>query len=130
MNYSEAIVYLKEHDIKKPDGTYYEFGEDIPEAPERAMTDQINEVEGREGGGRGGGGESFSTVCVVWFPMHCLRNVYLLGLCQVVLLLVLSNITGALFQCYPFPSLSSLSPSTLPFPLPPSLSSCVDSLRR
>lgn len=44
MNYSEAIVYLKEHNIKKDDGTYYEFGEDIPEAPERAMTDKINEV--------------------------------------------------------------------------------------
>ena len=27
MNYTEAIVYLKEHDIKKEDGTYYEFGE-------------------------------------------------------------------------------------------------------
>lgn len=27
MNYSEAIVWLKEHDIKKDDGTYYEFGE-------------------------------------------------------------------------------------------------------
>ena len=44
MNYSEAIVYLKENDIKKDDGTYYEFGEDIPEAPERAMTDKINVV--------------------------------------------------------------------------------------
>ena len=44
MNYTEAIDYLKENDIKKPDGTYYEFGEDIPEAPERAMTDKINEV--------------------------------------------------------------------------------------
>ena len=44
MNYSEAIEYLREHDIKKEDGTYYEFGEDIPEAPERAMTDKINEV--------------------------------------------------------------------------------------
>lgn len=44
MDYGEAITYLKEHDIKKEDGTYYEFGEDIPEAPERAMTDQINEV--------------------------------------------------------------------------------------
>lgn len=43
MNYSEAIVYLKENDIKKEDGSYYEFGEDIPEAPERAMTDKINE---------------------------------------------------------------------------------------
>lgn len=44
MDYSEAIKYLKENDIKKDDGTYYEFGEDIPEAPERAMTDKINEV--------------------------------------------------------------------------------------
>lgn len=43
MNYSDAITYLKEHDIKKEDGTYYEFGEDIPEMPERKMTDQINE---------------------------------------------------------------------------------------
>ncbi|XP_077319081.1 asparagine--tRNA ligase, cytoplasmic [Lithobates pipiens] len=43
MNYSEAITWLKEHDVKKDDGTYYEFGEDIPEAPERLMTDSINE---------------------------------------------------------------------------------------
>ncbi|KAM9328938.1 asparagine--tRNA ligase, cytoplasmic [Gastrophryne carolinensis] len=43
MNYSEAIAWLKEHDVKKDDGTYYEFGEDIPEAPERLMTDAINE---------------------------------------------------------------------------------------
>ncbi|KAJ8028991.1 Asparagine--tRNA ligase, cytoplasmic [Holothuria leucospilota] len=43
MDYSDAIKYLKEHDIKKDDGTYYEFGEDIPEMPERKMTDQINE---------------------------------------------------------------------------------------
>lgn len=27
MNYSDAIVYLKEHNIKKDDGTFYEFGE-------------------------------------------------------------------------------------------------------
>lgn len=27
MNYADAIIYLKEHDIKKDDGTYYEFGE-------------------------------------------------------------------------------------------------------
>ncbi len=44
MDYSEAIEYLREHDIKKEDGSYYEFGDDIPEAPERIMTDQINEV--------------------------------------------------------------------------------------
>ncbi|XP_065716123.1 asparagine--tRNA ligase, cytoplasmic [Patagioenas fasciata] len=43
MNYSEAIEWLKEHDVKKDDGTHYEFGEDIPEAPERLMTDTINE---------------------------------------------------------------------------------------
>ncbi|KAK2509735.1 hypothetical protein MC885_020765 [Smutsia gigantea] len=43
MNYSDAIIWLKEHNIKKEDGTFYEFGEDIPEAPERLMTDTINE---------------------------------------------------------------------------------------
>ncbi|RXN11307.1 asparagine--tRNA cytoplasmic [Labeo rohita] len=44
MNYTEAIEWLKEHNIKKDDGTFYEFGEDIPEAPERQMTDTINET--------------------------------------------------------------------------------------
>lgn len=43
MLYSEAIVFLKENNITKDDGTFYEFGEDIPEAPERKMTDMINE---------------------------------------------------------------------------------------
>merc|ERR1712227_1111908 len=38
MDYKVAIEYLREHDIKKDDGTYYEFGDDIPEAPERKMT--------------------------------------------------------------------------------------------
>jgi asparaginyl-tRNA synthetase len=41
LDYVDAIKYLREHDIKKDDGTYYEFGEDIPEAPERKMTDAI-----------------------------------------------------------------------------------------
>ncbi|XP_051161420.1 asparagine--tRNA ligase, cytoplasmic [Leptopilina boulardi] len=43
MNYSDAIQYLKEHNITKEDGSFYEFGEDIPEMPERKMTDEINE---------------------------------------------------------------------------------------
>lgn len=43
LNYSDAITYLREHDIKKEDGTYYQFGDDIPEMPERKMTDEINE---------------------------------------------------------------------------------------
>lgn len=43
MPYSEAITYLKENNITKDDGTFYEFGEDIPEGPERKMTDKINE---------------------------------------------------------------------------------------
>ncbi|XP_066940772.1 asparagine--tRNA ligase, cytoplasmic isoform X1 [Macrobrachium rosenbergii] len=41
MPYADAIKYLKEHNITKEDGTLYEFGEDIPEMPERKMTDQI-----------------------------------------------------------------------------------------
>jgi len=43
MHYTEAIQWLKDHDYKKEDGTFYELGEDIPEAPERFMTDTINE---------------------------------------------------------------------------------------
>lgn len=43
MDYTDALVYLKEHDIRKEDGTYFEFGDDIPEAPERKMTDMIGE---------------------------------------------------------------------------------------
>lgn len=27
MHYADAIKWLKEHDVKKDDGTYYEFGE-------------------------------------------------------------------------------------------------------
>ncbi|XP_017117057.1 asparagine--tRNA ligase, cytoplasmic [Drosophila elegans] len=43
MNYVDAIKWLKENNVTKDDGTFYEFGEDIPEAPERKMTDTINE---------------------------------------------------------------------------------------
>lgn len=43
MEYADAIKYLKEHNITKENGEFYEFGEDIPEMPERKMTDQINE---------------------------------------------------------------------------------------
>lgn len=44
MNYVDAIEYLRENNITKEDGSFYEFGEDIPEMPERKMTDKINEV--------------------------------------------------------------------------------------
>lgn len=27
MNYSDAIEWLREHDVKKDDGTFYEFGD-------------------------------------------------------------------------------------------------------
>ncbi|XP_065836508.1 asparagine--tRNA ligase, cytoplasmic-like [Oscarella lobularis] len=43
MPYAEAIKWLHENNVTKDDGTFYEFGEDIPEAPERKMTDAINE---------------------------------------------------------------------------------------
>lgn len=43
MAYSEGIEWLRANDVRKEDGTFYEFGEDIPEAPERKMTDTIGE---------------------------------------------------------------------------------------
>jgi len=43
MKYAEAIDYLKTNGITKENGEFYEFGEDIPEMPERKMTDKINE---------------------------------------------------------------------------------------
>lgn len=47
MDYSEAIEWLAEHKVEKtlPDGTTapYVWGDDIPEAPERYMTDTIGE---------------------------------------------------------------------------------------
>lgn len=44
MDYADAIKFLKENNITKDDGSNYEFGEDIPEMPERKMTDMINKV--------------------------------------------------------------------------------------
>ncbi|XP_047998978.1 asparagine--tRNA ligase, cytoplasmic [Leguminivora glycinivorella] len=41
MAYTEALEYLKQHNITKEDGSFYEFGDDIPEQPERKMTDAI-----------------------------------------------------------------------------------------
>jgi asparaginyl-tRNA synthetase len=44
MTYSDAIEWLKQHGIKNDKtGKDFEFGEDIPELPERRMTDTINE---------------------------------------------------------------------------------------
>ncbi|KAL0213061.1 hypothetical protein RCL1_006687 [Eukaryota sp. TZLM3-RCL] len=45
MRYSEAIAWLKENRIYKDEEsqTFYEFGDDIPEAPERKMVDTIGE---------------------------------------------------------------------------------------
>lgn len=43
MQYGEAIEWLRAHDVRKDDGTLYEWGEDIPEKPERYMVDTIGE---------------------------------------------------------------------------------------
>jgi asparaginyl-tRNA synthetase len=43
MEYSEAIEWLRTNNVTKDDGSFYEFGEDIPEGPERKMTDAIGE---------------------------------------------------------------------------------------
>lgn len=44
MTYEDALVYCREHKIyKDPETeTHFEFGDDIPEKPEREMTDRIN----------------------------------------------------------------------------------------
>jgi asparaginyl-tRNA synthetase len=44
MPYADAIKYCNEHNIYKVEETkeHFQFGDDIPEGPERKMTDQIN----------------------------------------------------------------------------------------
>lgn len=43
MNYADAVKYCNEHNIYKDEETkeHFKFGDDIPEGPERRMTDQI-----------------------------------------------------------------------------------------
>ena len=43
MEYTAAIDWLNERQVLKEDGTPFEFGDDIPEKPERFMTDTIGE---------------------------------------------------------------------------------------
>ena len=44
MDYSEAIAWLQAHNVmREEDGLPFQFGDDIPEKPERFMTDTIGE---------------------------------------------------------------------------------------
>jgi asparaginyl-tRNA synthetase len=42
MAYVDAIQWLSDNNVTKEDGTPYVFGDDIPESPERKMTDAMN----------------------------------------------------------------------------------------
>jgi asparaginyl-tRNA synthetase len=44
MPYSEAIEWLQKHGVNNEEGKPFQFGEDIPEGPERQMTDAIGQV--------------------------------------------------------------------------------------
>ena len=44
MTYAEAIGWLRAHEIKTEEGRDFEFGDDIPEGPEREMTNKIGQV--------------------------------------------------------------------------------------
>jgi asparaginyl-tRNA synthetase len=46
MNYTDAIEYCRQHKIYKDEKTqtFFEFGDDIPEGPERKMIEMIGEV--------------------------------------------------------------------------------------
>ncbi|KAI3420352.1 hypothetical protein GPALN_003656 [Globodera pallida] len=43
MTYGEAIEWLQKHEVMNEEGKPFQFGEDIPEGPERIMTDTIGE---------------------------------------------------------------------------------------
>jgi asparaginyl-tRNA synthetase len=44
MTYAEAIEWLQKNNVHNEEGKPFQFGEDIPEGPERQMTDTIGQV--------------------------------------------------------------------------------------